>query len=213
MAVSYVSSAGEENTSITSMPSHQAGDLLLCAAWRDGDTTIPSLPAGWVSLAATSSSPMAVRLGAKIAQSAAETSGTWANATALALGVWRGTDRFKSVFGSSHEPATVAAVNSSSVTSRSIFGGLTFADTGGSSWWVAFCADDQTDGNLTVNSGSQRLNFQGASMDAVIYDSNGGAAAWPAASLTMNYSGSAGKMYCLKVEIQVAEESTTGFLL
>lgn len=84
MTVSFVGSASAEATSIT-LPSHQAGDLIVIFAGRTGSTGAPSVPAGWRFAAQSSQSgvtppAIAASVGWKIAASSAETSGTWTNA-------------------------------------------------------------------------------------------------------------------------------------
>lgn len=84
MTVSFVGSASAEATSVT-LPSHQAGDLIVIFAGRTGSTGIPSVPAGWRFAAQSSGSgvtppAIAASVGWKIAASSAETSGTWTNA-------------------------------------------------------------------------------------------------------------------------------------
>lgn len=84
MTVSFVGSASAEATSVT-LPSHQAGDLIVIFAGRTGSTGTPSVPAGWRFAAQSSGSgvtppAIAASVGWKIAASSAETSGTWTNA-------------------------------------------------------------------------------------------------------------------------------------
>lgn len=88
MAVTRV---GQNAYSATSgaLPTHQAGDLIVCVAFGNASTT-PSLPAGWTSEATFNQASYDIRVGWKIAASSGETSGTWANATKLMFTVYRG---------------------------------------------------------------------------------------------------------------------------
>lgn len=87
---SFVVGAATGTDSVT-MPAHQAGDLIVAFAFRDGSTTLPTLPAGWTSrLAPTGANSCSMRLATKIAASSSETSGTWTNATSLIVLVLRG---------------------------------------------------------------------------------------------------------------------------
>ena len=90
MGISFVSGASAETTSISSMPTHVAGDLLVIEAFDDGATTIPTLPSGWTNLATLAGTSCAGRLAYKWAASSSETATGFTSATGLILGVWRG---------------------------------------------------------------------------------------------------------------------------
>ena len=78
MAISYVSSTSANAATVT-VSSVQVGDLIVVLAFRS-NATIPSLPAGWTSLAISGG-----RLGYKIATTAgAQSIGTWTNAQYVA---------------------------------------------------------------------------------------------------------------------------------
>ena len=90
MAISYVSSTSANAATATAL-SVQVGDLIVVLASRYADATIPSLPAGWTSLATISAGGRVGRLGYKIATTAgAQSIGTWTGAQYVAVGVWRG---------------------------------------------------------------------------------------------------------------------------
>jgi hypothetical protein len=89
--ISRVGQAGAEATTVTIPAGHQVGDLLVICAFRDGSTTNPTVPAGWTTITATfDGTSCSVSAGWKYATSAAETSGTWTNATGLLCVVLRG---------------------------------------------------------------------------------------------------------------------------
>lgn len=92
MTVSYVGASSAEATSVT-LPSHQAGDLIVMWALRYGSTLGPTIPSGWnyrfLSQRAGTLASLSVAIAYKIATSSAETSGTWTNATHLLAGVYR----------------------------------------------------------------------------------------------------------------------------
>ncbi|MBK7493609.1 MAG: hypothetical protein IPI17_17995 [Nitrosomonas sp.] len=57
------------------MPSHQAGDLLIFFAYRDGSTTNPTLPAGFTSITAPDGTTSRTTVGIiKSLQAGSETS-------------------------------------------------------------------------------------------------------------------------------------------
>jgi hypothetical protein len=92
MTVSYVGASSAESTSVT-LPSHQAGDLIVMWVMRFGSTAGPTIPAGWnyrfLTQRAGTGVSFSIAIAYKIAASSAETSGTWTNATHLLAGVYR----------------------------------------------------------------------------------------------------------------------------
>lgn len=89
MAVTYIGATGSLSNTVPIF-SHQRGDCIVIAALRTNNTPA-SLPSGWIGLSAAGTSNLSMRLGFRIAQSNAETSGTWASATGLSSVVLRPT--------------------------------------------------------------------------------------------------------------------------
>ena len=87
-SITYIGQAnGIESATL---PAHQAGDLILAFAFRDGSTTFPTLPTGWTSIDTAFASVASARLAYKVAASSSETTGTWFNATTCIFLVYRG---------------------------------------------------------------------------------------------------------------------------
>lgn len=202
MAVSYISSATAEATTLT-MPSHQAGDMLIMFAFQDGSTTIPTLPAGWTSIQTRAGTSCAARLGYKIAASSSETSGTWTTATVLVCHTYRGTDTAP---GTSTSFAGVSAT----LTYSQLIPGIT----DGTSWVAAFGAHRSTNGNMgTAPAGMvNRSNMAGSSSDAAGHDTDGGTTL--SAFSQPAYGGTSSGFITCKVEIPagaVAASNTGAF--
>ena len=99
VAISFVGSASAESDSLT-LPTHQAGDLLLIfAAHATGgaSSTQPIIPSGWNSASNRNAVSHALRTAWKIASESGTPSGTWTNATHIACAVYRHTDNFMAV--------------------------------------------------------------------------------------------------------------------
>lgn len=92
MTVSFISSAGAEATTLT-MPSHQAGDLIVMLAMRYSGSSGGTIPSGWnyryLSNRGGTFANITCGVFCRIAASAAETSGTWTNWTHLLACVYR----------------------------------------------------------------------------------------------------------------------------
>ena len=175
MAISYIGSATGTN-SIASMPAHQAGDLLLFFAFRDGNVTAPSLPSDYTNILTGSDSDLvsSCRVGYKIAASGSETSGTWTNATGLICHVYRGVDQTTPIGGS--KAYSYFDTGNNTVNYRVI----TMTDTSGASWVAGFAGHAATNTSLeTAPTGmTNRTNVVDATDEAAGHDTNGGVTSW-----------------------------------
>lgn len=81
--VQYLSNTG-------AMPTHQAGDLLLVFAWNDNSATPPTIPTGWVSRYSVGAASGTIVCAYRVAQSNAESFGTWTNADHVSMTSWYG---------------------------------------------------------------------------------------------------------------------------
>ena len=197
MAISYIGSATGTN-SIASMPAHQAGDLLLFYAFRDGSATAPSLPSGYTDKLTKSESGFNVscRVGYKIAASDSETSGTWTSATSLICQVYRGVDQTTPLGGSSSYNTTDAGYDNV-IEYRTI----TMSNTSGSSWVAGFAGHEETNTSLeTAPTGMvNRTNVVDATDEAAGHDTNGGVTSW--STQTVSAGGTIGGWCSAVVEI------------
>jgi len=100
--------ASAEGNTITMPSGTQAGDIAYIGAFRDGSTTNPSLATGWTNISGTfDGTSCSMRMAWTICASG-QTSGTWTNATALQVIVFRGCNTI-SPFGTSTNTAGTAA--------------------------------------------------------------------------------------------------------
>ena len=85
-SISFIGAA--EGTDSATLPSHQAGDLLIAFAFRES-TTATTLPTGWGSISALAANTTYARLAYKVALSDSETTGTWTGADRCLFLVYR----------------------------------------------------------------------------------------------------------------------------
>lgn len=168
--ITRVGSGSVEANTVTIPAGHAQHDIILMFAFRDGSTTNPSLPAGWTSITTTlDGTSCSATLGWKIAVSAADTSGTWTNATHLQVIVYRGVDPIVP-FG--------AITSNTGTTTPSTYGATTGITKGRMSnmWFAAF------QGHVSINTttlntaptGYTNLQYlTGATCDSVSFDTNG----------------------------------------
>lgn len=165
MAISYISSASAAANTV-SMPSHTTGDVIIVFAYRDGNATGPTVPAGWYTLNTSGANTNSAVLAWKYAASGSETTGTWTNATGIAVAVYRG------VLGIHN-----MAVNGASSNSLS-YPALTLAHTDSTSWAVR-AGGHRTATNMTTNTPSGYTQRTGVTTEVQLSDSNGNLASSP----------------------------------
>lgn len=160
MAVSRIGS-GTGTTSAT-LPTHQAGDLIIVAAYRDGSNTAPTLPAGFINIVNAGASTNSIRVGYKIATSSSETSGTWTNATSTIVVVYRG--------------ATIgtASTTNTGASTTLTYGALTLNRTDNTSWVVGFGGHRSANVAIeTAPSGMTNItSVSDATDEMAVHDSN-----------------------------------------
>ena len=97
-------------TTSATLPTHQAGDLILAFAFRDGSTTLPTQPAGWTLVESNTASSSSARLSYKIAASSGDSTGTWTNASTVIFLVYRGVNTTAIGFHDSEASGTFGPV-------------------------------------------------------------------------------------------------------
>jgi len=167
MSTSYIGSTFAESDSV-SIPSHQAGDLMICFATRSSPTTI-AIPSGWFLLTYTNVTARILAVAWKIAASTSEVSGTWTNAELMGVGVWRHTTDYLIPQGRLSQTGT----NATTVVYPPINSGANRQS--GSSWVAGMCA-------VPINSSSAEVAPSGmtnrgslagtSSMELALHDTN-----------------------------------------
>lgn len=89
-AIEFVSAASASSSTVT-MPTHQAGDMIVVFAAREGSSAAPSIPAGYTShYTGSQASPGAGWcIAYKVATSGSESTGTWTGAGRIGVTVYR----------------------------------------------------------------------------------------------------------------------------
>ncbi|HEU4715939.1 MAG TPA: hypothetical protein VFS14_03865, partial [Candidatus Saccharimonadales bacterium] len=186
MAVSYVSSASAAAATVA-MPTHQLGDLIIAFAYRDGNTTAPSLPAGWTNINNSGANTNSARLAYKFALSNAETTGTWTNATGIVVQVYRGTGGVGA--------SAVGGASSGTIT----YPALTLQNTDNTSW-VARFAGHRTATNMTTNTPAGYTQRTGVATEVKGSDTNGTVASNPTAGTQVVNATSGYRAYTLEIK-------------
>lgn len=194
MPISYIGQA--TGTTSATLPTHQAGDLIIGFAFRDGSNTAPSLPAGWTNIRSDGLNTCSGRLAYKIAASSSETSGTWTSATSVVFLVYRG--------------AAIGANGSNTASSTTVnYPALTLNVTSGSSWIVGFAGHRSVDTNLqnAPTGMTNRATSVDATDEVAGHDTNGGVSSWSSTNVSAGGTASGYRSYVL--EITSTDQSLT----
>lgn len=182
MAISYISQASAATDSVT-LGTHAAGDSLFAFAYKNGSATIPSLPSGWLSFFTQTFSTGSYRIGFKIANSSAETSGSWTNADGVIAVVYRSDAGLVIPAISSSAAATSTAVNYSAILS-------VFNRESVDQWFVGFgVMRNDTNALETPPTGmTNRSNLVGTGWEMAAHDTNADANSWASTNVTVTTS-------------------------
>lgn len=193
MGLQRIGSATGVNTA--TLPPHEAGDLIVVFAYRDGVTTPPTTPAGFTASTGNFTNSNASRVGYKVAASNAETVGTWTNATSVIAVVYRGQDTVTPI------GAVLSRTGQSTVAG---YDALTLQVGDGSSWVAAFAGHRNIDTALETPPAGMLFvaGVVDATDEAAAFDTNGGVSSWT--SKTVNVGGSSSGWATSTIEIRVA---------
>lgn len=178
MAISYVGAASAAATSLT-LPTHQAGDLLLLFAYRSGSTSPPTIPSGWTAISQGGNNNNSAVLAYRLAAGAGTASGTWTNATHISSTAYR----------SSTGTLEVGAEGADGGSSDTLtYSGLTLQDPDNSSWVAAFSAHRQATNVETVPTGMTNRTSTATSGESAAHDTNGTVTTWTAQTVVVSPS-------------------------
>lgn len=190
MAISYVGQA--VGTTSATLPTHKAGDVILAFAYRDGNTTAPTLPTGWTNIANAGANTNSARLAYRVATAAGTASGTWTNATSVVFQVYRGVALNNPIggFAAGGAASTSVAYNT-----------FTLTDTGGTSWVVGFSGHRSTDTNLqnAPTGMTARSNVVDATDEAAGHDTNGPVSSWSTQTVSVGGTSSGWRSYTVEL--------------
>jgi hypothetical protein len=197
MTVSFIGAASAEATSLT-LPTHQAGDLLVMLALRYDNANPGTIPSGWAPRWITQRNGSFVQnhiaLAYRIASSSADASGTWINFTHLLCAVYRDDANYivlncPNVARGTGTSVTfpALAVNPTSLNAAG-FGGF-MAQTAGWVIGVAAAHLNTSEINVAPSGMTNRASLAGASNGRIaLHDTNAAVASFTSASSTVTSS-------------------------
>lgn len=179
MAISFVGAQGNTGTTVT-IPTHQAGDLILLFAYKDGSATSIGTPTAggtvpsWISINFGGSSLNSTNFRYAVATASNTTSGTWSTATEIFCLVYRGTKAIG---------ASAAANNTTNVIS---YPELTLNRANGTSWVVGVAGHRSATNVEQAPTGM--TNRVSSGTEAAGHDTDGTVSSWSTQTVTVNAS-------------------------
>jgi hypothetical protein len=183
------------------LPAHQAGDVIIAFAFRDGSTTQPTLPSGWTSIGTRSGTSCCGRAAWKRCASSSETSGTWTNASSVLFIIFRGALASGTpVGGNASQAGTTASVTYPAAT-------MTAAD--GTSWVIGLAGHRSVDTSLeTAPTGMTNvIDYLDSTCEAAGHDTEAGVSSWSAQSVSVG--GTASGWVTFSIELMADQSSST----
>jgi hypothetical protein len=200
MAIQFIGSA----TGVTSatLPAHQADDLIIAFAFRDGSTTRPTLPSGWTNIRDDAGTTCSARLAFRIAANNSTVSGTWTNATSVIFLVYRGA--LSTPIGN----AAIATGSSTTVTYNTV--GVST-----NNWVLGFAGHRSANVDLIAPDGmTNRAYVEDATDEAAAHDTTTGVDEWTTKDTSVGGTASGWITYTLEVKNLVnASTSVSGLEL
>lgn len=169
MAISRVGS-GSAQTNTIAIPTHQIGDLIVVSANRNNSTPA-TIPSGWVTQISAGGSNVSNVIGWKLAKTTTETSGTWTNASALHVAVYRASDGILVV----SSPVATSTAASATITYGTISNGLAYRSGVLDNWYFASAFQLNSANSLeNAPTGMSNINVESSAgvWKSVIHDTN-----------------------------------------
>lgn len=174
MTISFVAASSVASNNLT-LPTHQAGDLIVLFVFREGSTAAPTSVAGWIGADLTSGGSNWLGLFWCEAASASTVTGTWTNATHLAAAVYRPSVNTRlSVSRSAMTGGTAGSGGNITYT------GITQMSTPNDSWFVG-CAGHRsidTDIQVAPSGMTNRTSAVDGVGELALHDTNGTQQTW-----------------------------------
>lgn len=178
------------------------GDLAITFAYRDGNTTPPTLPGTFTNIVNGGGSTNSSRSGVRVLQSG-DTTFTWTNATSVVCLVYRPSGGTASVGASAR-----GSGSSSTIT----YPAVSLQDGSGSSWVLRFAGHRSTDVAIeTVPSGgfTFRTSVSDATDEAAGFDTNGGVTSISSGTASVGGTASGFEAQTIELRFHPARDALT----
>lgn len=190
MTISFIGAASAEATSLT-LPTHQAGDLLVMLFFRAANAIV-TVPTGWAVMeqrAATTGGSRLIGVAYKVAANSSQTSGTWTDASMLTCAVLRDDANYLVVGGSAFTGNSTSTVQYAAINGKNT-ANTTLKLIGDSSVLLLYGAalTNNTTMQQTPTGCTNQHNAVLATYEAVVHTTNAAVSSRTASSITADVS-------------------------
>jgi hypothetical protein len=197
VGVSFVGSA--VGTTSANLPAFLPGDIAVVHAFRSGNATAPTLPAGWTSINTGTTTTTGARIGYRILVAGDTTTGTWTNATRVTVSIYRGQSL---AYGNGVNPASAT---SSAVSTTVTYPALTLTRTDGTSWVLGVAGHRSTDTAIETPPTGMVLRADSlGTSEAAAHDTGGGVASWGSTNVSVGGTSSGWVSFVVEIAAQPA---------
>jgi len=195
-SITYIGAAS--GTTSATLPTHQADDLIIAFAFRDGSTSAPTQPSGWTTISSpTGANSCNARIAYRVATSGSTTTGTWTNATTVVFLVYRGDYDLTGI--TAYNSTSTGATNTITYNTNNYWQDL--------SWLIAFAGHRGIDTDIESPPGT--LTLRNNTVDTVdetaAFDSDGiYSGAWNSTNVTVTGTASGWRTFTLRVRNQIS---------
>lgn len=195
MTVSYVGSSSNESSSLT-LPTHQAGDLIIVCALRTSSNSNAVVPSGWTLIGVNAGlNADNLTIAHRTATSAATVSGTWTDAELMVAVVYRDSVNYLAAGYRNGSRSIVSGTTTPTFPSKFAWDGNTVPASESirmvqaSSWVLGIVSSTSKTVSLSsVPSGmTNRVAATGASTRQIaVHDTNGSVTSWASNTSTLS---------------------------
>jgi surface protein len=201
--ITYIGAA--EGTTSATLPTHQAGDVILAFSFRADSASSSTMPSGWTSISSTGGTNIYTRFAFKIATSSSETTGTWTNATRVVFLVYRNADpvelsRFTSATTST--PTTTVTYSTSSQSGSTLNAWINLA------WTVAFMGHQATNNSAGTPAGLTARSSTNSGARMLGADSTNSTAGWSTTSVNIGGTSAEWRTFVLRLRNKIKKIGT-----
>ncbi len=195
MAISFIGAA----SGITSatLPAHSVGDIILGLAFRDGNTTPPTIDASFTTINnSAGANSCSLAAGYMVADSASEVSGTWSSATSVIFLVYSGVDTADPIGGLTQTGGSSTTV---------AYNGITMDVGDGTSTVIGFAGHRSTNTSLeTPPTGMSLVSTAADATDEAAAHSAPAATSWSTQSVSVGGTSSGWRSLVFELKAAVA---------